>query len=78
MPKSMNPTLPSSHTIRFPACTSAWKLSHASTLPNHTLSAFTNVASGSPLDTFRMASRSVNATPLKYSMVITLFPLNCE
>ena len=76
MPKSMKPTFPSSHTMRLPACTSAWKLSHASTDPNQTLSAFTSVASGSPRLTPLMASKSVSATPLKYSIVMTLSPLN--
>lgn len=72
IPKSIKPTLPSGRTNRFPACTSAWKDSHASTLPNHVLSAAMRVASGSPREKRRMVSRSVRATPLRRSITSTL------
>eukprot|EP00982_Pelagococcus_subviridis_P014827 31360-Pelagococcus_subviridis.AAC.4 len=71
----MKPIFPvSRNTNRLPACTSAWNDSHARTDPNHTFNAFTSVSSGSEL-TPLIASRSVNATPSRNSIVITRLPL---
>ena len=47
MPKSMNPTRPSSSSIRLPACTSAWKKSHTIRLENQVFSAVIRVPAGS-------------------------------
>mmetsp|Transcript_101703 Transcript_101703/g.242548 ORF Transcript_101703/g.242548 Transcript_101703/m.242548 type:complete len:396 (+) Transcript_101703:30-1217(+) len=71
MPKSRKPTRPSSSTRRFPACTSAWKISQPRTDIDHTFSALMRVCSGLELY-WRIPSRSVRGTPLNSSMVSTL------
>mmetsp|Transcript_71943 Transcript_71943/g.233864 ORF Transcript_71943/g.233864 Transcript_71943/m.233864 type:complete len:252 (-) Transcript_71943:906-1661(-) len=75
MPKSKNPTRPSSKTRRLPACKSAWKKSHLWTESDQTFSAATRVASGSAAY-LRMPSKSTIATPRRRSMVKTFFDEN--
>mmetsp|Transcript_126750 Transcript_126750/g.370444 ORF Transcript_126750/g.370444 Transcript_126750/m.370444 type:complete len:309 (-) Transcript_126750:592-1518(-) len=70
MPKSMNPTRPSSSTRRLPAWTSAWKISQPRTESAQTLSAVISVPSGFALYA-RMPSRSTSGTPSNRSMVST-------
>mmetsp|Transcript_70664 Transcript_70664/g.165712 ORF Transcript_70664/g.165712 Transcript_70664/m.165712 type:complete len:259 (+) Transcript_70664:519-1295(+) len=73
MPKSMKATRPSFSTNRFPAWTSAWKISQALTDRDHTFKALIKVCSGFLLYC-RMPSRSVKGTPAKSSIVRTFLP----
>jgi hypothetical protein len=58
----MKPIVPSSNTNKFPACTSAWKISLEATLKAQVLKAEINVFSGL-FENLRMPSRSINGTP---------------
>mmetsp|Transcript_103019 Transcript_103019/g.177717 ORF Transcript_103019/g.177717 Transcript_103019/m.177717 type:complete len:299 (-) Transcript_103019:1073-1969(-) len=76
IPKSMKPTRPSGSTSTFPACTSAWKLGQARTLPSHTFSALIRTSSGSARGAaFLIPARSVRGAPRKRSIVRTFSPL---
>ena len=57
-----HPAGPSSSSIRFPACKSAWKLLHIIRLPNHVFMAVIRTCEGS-LQRFLTTSKSVSGTP---------------